>query len=59
MKENWLIRFCIELFGWVGLILIFCCIWIPVYRWRLFFTGVIVWILCILDFLVLRDREKK
>ena len=59
MKENWLIKFLIELFGYSGMILLFSCIWIPNYRGRLFFTGIFLWFLAIMDFLVLKDREKK
>jgi len=57
--KNILLRLSIELFGWGSLIAWFSSIWVPDYRWRLFFTGLLLLFLAIINTAVLKEREQK
>ena len=56
MKKN-ISKYFIEIWGWLGIILFTSAIWIPEYRWRLFFTAVISWGLAIGSYI--SDESKK
>ena len=59
MKKNRLIRFLIELFGWLFLICMFAGIWIDKYRWNLIFTALFSILISIILKGGLNEMEKK
>lgn len=52
-------KICIETTGWLSLILLFLGIWIAQYRWRLIFTSLIVFIICVMNCIILKDKNDK
>ncbi|MCK4239589.1 MAG: hypothetical protein KAX33_10730 [Candidatus Lokiarchaeota archaeon] len=56
-KKKKKFEWCIEIPGYLFVILIFLSIWINEYRWKLFWTGIFFIVVAILNFAVKQHRE--
>ena len=56
--KNRILSFFIEAEGYLGLICFFSAVWMDSIRWKLFSTGIILWLLAIMNYAVLNRRQK-